>query len=193
MPSKILSLVCLTIVRRFRPAWLAVTVADAAREVNVNPERVSRLSAKAQALFEQTLAPLLRRGRPPKDREAVAQAQRLAVTQALLRAATGLLAHICWRKPAVRTLVVGAYLRLQQEQPRLTQKDFCEALALSPRTLRHWLAHPELAAPASASPVARAPASPAPRQRPPRRSRFGFQLVLPGSVSIRRSTPRGAR
>lgn len=181
MPSEILSLICLTIVRRFRPAWLAVTVADAAREVKVNPERVSHLSAKAQAVFDRALAPLLRRGRPPKDREADAQAQRLAVTQALLGIATSVLAHISWRKPAVRILVVGAYLRLQQEQPRLTQKAFCEALALSPRTLRHWLAHPEPETSASASPVAPpAPATP-PRQRPPRRPRFGFQLVLPGT------------
>lgn len=182
MPSKILSLVCLTIVRRFRPAWLTVTVAGAAREVNVNPVRISRLASRAQALFELALAPLLRRGRPPKERQADAQAQSLAVTQALLGVATSLLAHISWRKPAVRVLVVGAYLRLQQEQPRLTQKAFCEAMALSPRTLRHWLAHPEPEASASASPVAPpAPATSAPRQRPPRRPRFGFQLVLPGT------------
>ena len=182
MPSKILTLICLTIVRRFRPAWLAVTVADAAQQVNVNPERVSRLAAKAQALFDKALVPLLRRGRPPKDREADSQAQSLAVTQALLGIATDMLAHISWRKPAVRALVVGAYLRLQQEHPKLTQKDFCAALSLSSRTLRHWLAHPEPEAPASASPVAPpAPATPTPRKRPPRRKRFGFQLVLPST------------
>jgi len=172
-------MVCLTIVRRVHPAWLAVTVTDAAREVHVNPERISRLAAKAQVLFERALDPLLRRGRPPKDRQADAQAQRLAVTQALLGIATRVLAHLSWRKPAVRALVVGAYLRLRQEQPGLTQKDFCEALALSPRTLRHWLAHPEPEA--SASPVAPPPPPKSPRRRPPRRPRFGFQLVLPGT------------
>jgi hypothetical protein len=182
MPSKILILVCLTIVRRFRPEWLAVNVADAARELHVNPERVSRLATKAQALFDRALAPLLRRGRPPKDREADAQARRLAVTQALLGIATSLLAHISWRRPAVRPLVVGAYRRLEQEHPKLTQKAFCEALALAPRTLRHWLAHPEPEAAAAVSPVAPpAPDTPTPRQRSPRRPRFGFQVVLPGT------------
>lgn len=182
MPSKILTLICLTIVRRFRPAWLAVSVGDAAREVDVNPERVSRLTTRAQALFDKALASLLRRGRPPKDRQADAQTQHLAVTQALLGIATDVLAHISWRKPAVRALVVGAYLRLQQQHPKLTQKDFCEALSLSPRTLRHWLAHPDPETPASASPVPPpAPATTTPRKRPPRRKRFGFQLVLPGT------------
>ncbi len=179
MPSKILALVCLTIVRRFRPAWLAVSVGDAAREVDVNPERVSRLSVKAQAAFERGHAPLVRRGRPPKDRQANAQAQHLAVTRALLGIATRLLAHISWRKPAVRALVVGAYRRLQKEHPKLTQKDFCEALSLSSRTLRHWLAHPAPETPTSASPVAPSPPPKTPRKRPPRRNRFGFDVVLP--------------
>ncbi len=181
MPSKILALVCLTIVRRFRPTWLAVTVAEAAREVDVNHERVSRLATAGARGFAVVLAPLLRRGRPPKDRNADEQAQRLAVTQALLGIASGLLAHVSWRKPAVHALVVGAYLRLAQEHPRLTQKAFCEALSLSPRTLRHWLAHPGPDALASTSPVEPESPVPSPRKRPPRRPRFGFQVVLPAT------------
>ncbi len=179
MPSKILALVCLTIVRRYRPAWLAVTVAKAAHEADINHERISRLATASICGFERMLAPLLRRGRPPKDRDADQQAQRLAITQALLGIATSLLVHISWRKPAVRALAVGAYHRLEQEHPRLTQKAFCEAMALPTRTLRHWLAHPEPEAPASTSPVAPAPPALPPRKRPPRRPRFSFQVVLP--------------
>jgi len=179
MPSEILSLVCLSIVRRFQPAWLAVTVADAARELNINPERVSRLSTKAQALFVRVLNPLLRRGRPPRTRQDDTQAQRLLVTQTLLEIASTLLAHISWRKPAIRSLVVGAYLRLQQDPLHITQKTFCDALALPPRTLRHWLAHPEPKA--SSSPQTPTPTPAASRKRPPRRHRFGFDVVLPNT------------
>jgi hypothetical protein len=179
LPSKILALICLSIVRRYRPAWLAVSVVEAAREENVNHERISRLATAAQQGFERVLAPLLRRGRPPKDREADQQAQRLAITQALLSVATPLLRHISWRKPAVRALVLGAYLRLKQEQPQLTQKAFCEAIALSPRSLRHWLANPKLDAEVASSPVKPTPPVKPPRKRPPRRPRFGFEVVLP--------------
>ncbi len=112
-------------------------------------------------------------------RDADQQAQRLAITQALLGIATSLLVHISWRKPEVRALAVGAYHRLEQEHPHITQKAFCEAMALPTRTLRHWLAHPEPEAPASTSPVAPSPPALPPRKRPPRRPRSSFQVVLP--------------
>jgi hypothetical protein len=179
MPSKILVLVCLTIVRRFRPDWLAVSAIDAARELDVNHERISRLATTALAGLEKVLAPLTRRGRPSKDRAADVQAQHLALTQALLGIASGLLAYVSWRKPAVRALVVGAYLRLQQEQPQLTQKAFCEALSLPSRTLRLWLSHPEKDTASPSTPIALTPPTAPPRSRLPRRPRFGFDLVLP--------------
>jgi hypothetical protein len=179
MPSKILALVCLTIVRRYRPAWVAVTVADAAREVDVNHERICRLATTALASLEMVLAPLTRRGRPPKDRAVDVQAQHLALTQTLLSVASGLLAYVSWRKPAVRSLVVGAYLRLQQEQPQITQKAFCEAMSLSTRTLRHWLTHPEKEVSTPSTPIEPTPPTAPPRSRLPRRPRFGFNVVLP--------------
>lgn len=179
MPSEILTLVCLTVVRRHRPDWVAVSVADAARELDINPQRISRLSSRAQKGFEETLAPLVRRGRPVEDRVAVSRTQRLAVTEALLGIASALLAHNSWRKPAVKALVVGAYQRLREEHPGLTQKAFCEALALPSRTFREWLSHPEKTSPAPADPIAASPPASPPRKRPPRRPRFTFDRVLP--------------
>lgn len=179
MPSKILVLVCLTIVRRYRPDWLAVSAIEAARELDVNHERLSRLATTALAGLEKVLALLTRRGRPPKDRAADVQAQHLSHTQALLGVASGLLAYVSWRKPAVRALVVGAYLRLQQEPPQLTQKAFCEALSLPSRTLRCWLAHPEKDVSTPSTPIAPTPPTAPPRSRLPRRPRFGFNIVLP--------------
>jgi transposase InsO family protein len=178
MTSKILALICLTIVHRLRPAWTAVSPTAAARAENVNPERISRLATKALGGFERVVALLLRRGRPPKDRDTDALAKRLALTQALLEITSTLCSYLSWRRPALRALVLGAYLRLRQEHPTLTQHEFCEALALSPRTLRHWLANHDPKAP-PASPRQEKPATSPPRKRPPRRPRFGFQLLLP--------------
>lgn len=179
MPREILILVCMTIVRRSRPDWLAVSVQDAARELDINPQRISRLSSRAQEGFEKALAPLVSRGRPVEDRVDGSLTLSLAVTEALLGIASALLAHISWREPAVKAFVVGAYQRLRKEHPQLTQTAFCEALALSSRTLREWLAHPEKTSFSPDNPIAASPPASPPRKRPPRRPRFTFDRVLP--------------
>ena len=53
LPSPLLCLVALGVVSRLRPGWLAVDIGDAACELGVAPERVSRLVSKAIALFER--------------------------------------------------------------------------------------------------------------------------------------------
>ncbi len=176
-PSSILALICLVIVHRLRPAWVAVSVSEAAAAEDVNPQRLSRLATRALPAFEDSAAALSRRGRPPADNAAAQTETELTVTRALLEVATQILGHLSPRKPAIRALVAGAYLRLRAEYG-ITQNYFCAQLAMSARTLRSWLDR----APSSdtASPIdSAAPAKPHKPKRPPRRGRFGFDVTVP--------------
>jgi transposase InsO family protein len=105
-----------------------------------------------------------------------AQAQN-ALLSALLGVATSLLSQRPVRSPLVRALVVGAWLRLTAEHPTLTKKRFCEALAVSERTFRHWLSHEPGKRPAT--PKTTAPKPGKPQKRPVRRGRFSFAVTVP--------------
>jgi hypothetical protein len=99
-----------------------------------------------------------------------------ALKTELLAIASSILARVSLRRPAVRALVVGAYLRLCKTHPTLTQKAFCQALAIPERTVRCWLKQPQ----ALSAPLDILPQSPQPKpKRPPRRGRFAFNLTLP--------------
>jgi transposase InsO family protein len=176
-PSPLLALVALGIVHRLRPAWLAVELKDAAHQQNVRAERLSRLVTAVIAGFESMLATLTRRGRPPRSHDEDDARPELALTRELLAVATALLARAAPRRSDGRALVVGAWLRLAS-QPGMTQRRFCDALALPDRTLRAWLTQPA-AAPNAPSPPSSAAAPKPPR--PPRRRRFGFDVTLPGT------------
>lgn len=179
-PSTLLALVCLTIVHRLHPSWARITVAEAARSHRVSPERISRLGSRAIAPFETLVVGWTRIGRPPREQDCVQHdAHELAVTRALLAVATSILAHVPLRAVAIRTRIVGAWLRLHSQYPSLTQQRFCHTLSLSPRTLRAWVTR----APkrdAECSPLSEPPPPP-PRRRPPRRPRFSFSLTVPGT------------
>ena len=79
---------------------------------------------------------------------------------------------------AMRALVVGAYLRLREAHPRITQKRFCQTLAVPVRTLRSWLEKQPVSDIRSISVREYAPLR---QTRPPRqrRKRFGFALTVP--------------
>jgi transposase InsO family protein len=152
-------------------------LAEAARDEAVGAERLSRLASRAVAPFEAALATLTRRGRPPKSTGEHDREHELALTRALLDVARSLLERISRRRrPLVRALLVGAWLRLHEAHPALTQKRFCDALALSTRTLRHWMKH--VPVPSSPQPSDTTTA-PKPRTRPRRRPRFRYDTVLP--------------
>jgi hypothetical protein len=178
-PSTLLALVCLTIVYRLHPSWARISVAEAARSHAVSPERISRLGSRAIAPFENLVAGWTRIGRPLREQDPAEQhSHELAVTGALLAVATSILDHVPLRAAAIRTRIVGAWLRLQSEYPSLTQQRFCQTLSLSPRTLRAWIAR----APkrdGESSPLPEPP--PPPRKRPPRRPRFTFSLTVPAT------------
>jgi transposase InsO family protein len=176
-PSVLLALLCLAIVQRLRPQWLAVTIAQAARQNQVSAERLSRLCSRALPAFETTLAGLTRIGRPRRtDSDREQNAQELATVRSLLEVATAIVRHLPLRSRTVRSLLLGAWLRLAAEHRSLTQERFCQSLALPTRTLRSWLAQ----RPRTPTDSPLAPSRPRPpRKRPPQRRRFSFDLVLP--------------
>jgi len=180
MPSSLLAVLCLAVVHRLQPGWVSITIAEAARSQGISAERISRLSSRAIGPFEALVAGWTRIGRPPRggqDRTAQ-DSEQLALTRALLAVATSILAHVPRRSARVRSLIVGAWLRLRAEYPWLTQKQFCLTLSLSPRTLRSWINRlPETEATSALGPPA--PPSRPPKRRPPQRRRFSFDVVLP--------------
>jgi hypothetical protein len=183
-PTPLLALICLAIVQRLRPNWLAVPLTQAAAQERVNPERLSRLATRALGTFESIIGKLTRKGRPPADRAGENAATELALTRGLLEVATSILAYVPLRRAAVRALLVGAYLRLRCEYPRLTQKRFCETLSIPARTLRAWLAQTPRAAappPIDANDPSQHTKRRRRRRRGPRRPRFGFDVTVPDS------------
>jgi hypothetical protein len=102
----------------------------------------------------------------------------VVILRALLGVAADLLAFVPRRRADVRALFVGAWLRLHEAHPSLTRRRFCETLAVSERTLRHWLSTAPPAPKPPAPPIAEAAAPPRPT-RAPRRRRLGFDVVLP--------------
>jgi transposase InsO family protein len=178
-PSALFYLVVLALLHRLRPKWVAIGVTQAARAEGINPERVSRLCTRALSPWQAVLSELVQRGRPAVQPNQEAE---LSVLRALLSVATSLLGHVNLSRPALKVAVVGAWLRLHSEHPRLSQQRFCEAVALAPRTLRSWLVQPKAFKPNSNPPPAQP--DPKPRRqriRGPRRPRFRFDLVVPGT------------
>jgi len=174
-PSTLLALVCLGIVHRLRRNWVALDIKRAADREGVSPERVSRLVSRALPCFERTMRCLVRRGRPPRDHRGSLLERELVRTRSLLSVASAILKHVKLRRSAVGALVIGSFRRLAGEQ-RITQKQFCDALGLSPRTLRHWLS---TNARLSQPPPPRDKTQPRKRRRPPRRPRFSFDIAFP--------------
>ncbi len=176
-PSTLLVLVCLAVVHRLRPEWISITIDGAARGKDVSPQRLSRLCSRAVAPFQVALDALTRIGRPTRNMLDNCAMEENALLRSLLGVATAIPAHVSLRRPAIRALVVGAFLRLKQEHPELTKKRFCETFTVSSRTFRHWMAHRGKTN--SGSPIAPPPEKKRPPKRPPRRPRFGFQVILP--------------
>jgi len=179
LPSSLFAVVAVAVLHRVRPGWLAIGVTEASQAEGFNPERISRLASRVQGVWQATLQAHSRRGRPPHQPD---QHDELGLLRALLAVATTLLAQINFRRPALRALAVGAWLRLRNELPQLTQERFCETLALPTRTLRSWLANnptqPQpLVEPKQASVTKGSPKRSA-KARKPRRPRFGFDLVI---------------
>jgi transposase InsO family protein len=183
-PSPLVALICLAVVARLRPDWVAVKLGDAAADSGVSPQRLSRLCTRAIAPFETAVAALSRIGRPPGDKAAAQAAAQRDLMAALLGVATSLLSRCRPRGAWVHSLVAGAWLRLKADHPSLTHRSFCEALAIPERTLRHWVS----TAPPSSPKQAPAPKAQKPNKRPPRRGRFSFAVTLPDTQTAADTT-----
>jgi len=177
-PSPLVVVVAAALIHRLRPRWLAIGVTEAARAEGFNPERVSRLCSRVQAAWQTTLERRSRRGRPAQQ---PTPEDEMALLRALLAVATSVLAQVNLSRPALRALLVGAWLRLRSQTPGLTQQRFCQALALPGRTLRSWLStKPPQPQTTTASPAPDPSPEPRkPRPRRMRRPRFRFDLVIP--------------
>lgn len=175
-PSSLFAVVAVALIHRVRPGWLSITVTEAATLEGLNPERVSRLATRVMGLWQAILDAHSHRGRPAHQPD---QGDELGLLRALLATCTTLLGQINFGRPALRALVVGAWLRLDTELPQLTQERFCETLALPTRTLRSWLR--SASSRSRALPQPHTPSAPkrSAKPRKPRRPRFGFDLVLP--------------
>jgi len=185
-PSALLALVCLTVVHRLQPQWLAVSVAQAAASEQISAQRVSRLCSRALPQLEETIAAATRMGRPVNGRSEPDLALQLAIALALLEVATAILAKVALRSAQIRTLVLGAWFRLKQRFPTLTLRRFCEVLALPERTLRAWrrsadagTAPQNVQRHGEGNPAAPHGSGKKGRTRGLRRRRFGFDVVLP--------------
>lgn len=182
-PSTILALVALGLVIRFDRRWASIELRQAAASVGFSTERLSRLVTRAVTEFGALLDAWTRRGRPAADHKADALGLELQRANALLHVATSLLATVNLGRRQTREQIVGAYDRLHNEMG-MSQKRISEALSVPVRTLRSWLAK------ARVRPV---PTPPPPKpepnpQRDPRRGRFGFDVVLPGTVKASDTT-----
>jgi hypothetical protein len=180
-PSPLLAVLCVALIHRVRPAWLAVGVAEAAATESLSAERVSRLTSRAVVAFEEVVVRLTQRGRPTTSTDARATSddvRELGRLRALLAVATAVLACVPLRGIPVRALITGAWTRLAKEHPAITKAAFCAALSLPERTLRDWLTRgAPPAKPETAVPPTRKPRKP----RPPRRPRFRFDVFLGGT------------
>jgi len=179
-PSSLFVVVAVALIHRVRPEWLAIGVTEAAAAEGLNPERISRLATRVMGLWQAILDAHSHRGRPTRQPD---QGDETSLLQALLAMSTTLLGQVNIGRPALRALVVGAWLRLRVELPLLTQEQFCKTLALPTRTLRSWLQH----APSNTTSLfqleqSQAPSEPQKRSskpRRPRRPQFRFDRVLP--------------
>jgi len=99
---------------------------------------------------------------------------------ALLEVATSLLTKMSLRNSRVRSLLVGAWLRLHGQHPSLTKRAFCQKLALSERTFRQWVSKTSSQSEECNGSVLVEPKQTKRRKRSPRRGRFGFEVTVPG-------------
>lgn len=182
-PSAILAAIALAIVHRFDPHWVAVPLHQASDKAGLSSERLSRLATRAISAFTVLVVSLTRLGRPAKTQNISSRKdqQELATAKALLEVATQLLDNHKPRGPNVRSLLVGAYLRLMADNTiHMTQKYFCQTLSISERTMRSWLKTSNLPSTIAANPSTNK--NNPPPKKPKRISphgRFSLELIPP--------------
>jgi len=171
-PTPLLALVCAAMVRAFDSSWISRPVADLAKEVEVRPERVSRLWRRLLSPMENLLRKASTRGRKRRRRPSRRELRGIR-TEALLDVAREVIRLGGVRKRRAKDFLVAARDRLKAEEG-VSHREFAEALGLSERTVRSWAAR-----------GAAAPEGPAPvldlKERGSRGvGRFDLSVTLPG-------------
>lgn len=195
-PSPLLAILCLTVVRRVRPEWVSISVADACRREAISWERASRLCSRALPLFESVVAGLTRIGRPRADLEATEERRDSVIAHALLEVASSILQHVKLHSDFSRNQILGAWERLHQAHSGLTLERFTAAVGIPQRTFREWRRRARMDrappdAPRSMSPNPQ-PVKKCRRRRRPRRPRFGFNVTIPDVQIAADTTDIGA-
>ncbi len=136
-PSPLLAVVCAAIVRAFDPSWISLPVAALSVEVDVRPERVSRLWRRLLGPMEKLLRRASTRGRKKKRRRPAKEERRRIRAEALLEVARAAnrLGGSCKRR--AQDFLVAARDRLKREKG-ISHRDFAADLGLSGRTIRSW-------------------------------------------------------
>ncbi len=178
-PSPLLALICLSIAHRYRANWVSVPLADAACDESISAQRLSRLGSRALERFESHVGTLTRIGRPAHDGAENHRRQECALLSELLGVTTAILGQVSLRRDSVRQLIVGAWQRLKQDFPSLSQERFCQTIGLSTRTLRNWLHRLPSTDSAPVDDVAKPKTTPPRRHRNRRRPQFGFDVTMP--------------
>ncbi len=173
-PSRLLALLCASVVAAYDRTWLARPVAQLIPPDGPRPERLSRLKAALLARFEALLAAATRRGRRPAPPPSP-DAARASAAEALLGVAHTMLtaSRVPQHHRELQDQVVAAADRLRRDHG-ITQTDFCAALALSERTFRSWHHRP-----ARPTPRAVPPPPPPPRRRDRGTGRFALEVTAP--------------
>jgi hypothetical protein len=170
-PTPLLALVCAAVVKAFDPSWLARPVSELCAEVNIRPERISRLWRRLFTPMQKLLWRASTRGRKSRRRPSKRELRRIR-TEALLEVAREVIRLGGVKKRRARDFLIAARDRLKTEQD-ISHRDFCQALGLSERTVRSW-AGKGVAAPEEPDPT------PPPEVKRPRGvGRFDLSVTLP--------------
>lgn len=177
-PSLLLALLAALIVAAYDRRWLARPVSELLGHAEgVSPEYLSRLKARLLEKFEALLNVARRRGRPGRSRGPASDTEaRLRAAEALLAVSSALLSRLPVRRRDLQDQIVEAAERLRREHG-ISIGQFCDHLAIPPRTLRSWRARSATPAPPP-PPLADEPKKPAKPSRNP--GRFAFEHTLPG-------------
>ena len=178
-PSPFLAVICLAIVHRLHPEWVAVPLVEACVKHDLSAQRLSRLCSRAIALFDGVLGKLTQRGRPKAD--LYNNDLEVAQLRVLLGVATTLLRAIPLRGNKIRALLVGAWLRVQEKLPSITCRQYCETLGISERAFRRWRNETSPDFDVAQDIVEPQSDKSKPKPRPRRRGRFDFDVTLPGT------------
>jgi len=186
-PSRLVALVCASIVGAYKRDWLSHPVTDLLHEDDPVPETLSRLKARLLPEIVRLVEKAHRRGRrsalETNQAELAALRAKLACTKAQLELAASVISTRGIRHSGLQQRIVVAAEDLRR-QHRLPFALFCSTLGIPQRTFRSWRSRRNRP-PASPPTVA---ASPKPAARSRNEGRFALELCPPDLQTLADTT-----